>query len=284
MQELFDTVDQRDALRAGDDSSHGLVVTMMETIEEAKLLCRCMKAYKTKMPVLGLERGFTTAEINEAGEIKVSTVLTHELQLLFDICKLELDYYVEMTITDCLNWDKLDGTNLSGMFQKVLSIVVPKHSEYWSMGWYPTDASAAADHDTTLVGLYALQWLVCHSPGREQGLAPMQLWRKLHDDTLGGLTELNILTEARTKALKRNAGAASGLASSSLLAGLATSTASNCPSAGPVTPGPAAGQDAPDWHVHGPHPGQEPSREAVALVESKAMDTCSCLNCAQAGH
>eukprot|EP00961_Rhodomonas_salina_P094672 1274020-Rhodomonas_salina.1 len=92
----------------------------METIEEAKRLCLRMKAYKTKM--LGLERGFTAAEINEAGEIKVSTVLTHELRLLFDICKRELDYYVEMTITNCRNWDKRDGTNLSGTFQKVLSI------------------------------------------------------------------------------------------------------------------------------------------------------------------
>eukprot|EP00961_Rhodomonas_salina_P085739 1151542-Rhodomonas_salina.1 len=48
--------------------------------------------------------------------------------------------------------------------------------------------------------------------------------------------------------------------------------------------GAALGSVAPDGHVHGPVPGQEPTADAVSLVEGKAMDTRHCLNCKQSGH
>eukprot|EP00961_Rhodomonas_salina_P065884 885307-Rhodomonas_salina.1 len=65
-----------------------------------------------------------------------------------------------------------------------------------------------ADHQATLMNVYVLLWLLFHSTGAEEGLSPEELFRKLHEDTRAGLADLDILSEARSKALKKNASAA----------------------------------------------------------------------------
>lgn len=207
--------------------------------------------------------------------MRVTTTLTHEVRLLFDITRRELEYYWEMTEQELAAWDRRDGTRLLVTFKAFKALVVPKNSEYWGMGWRQDDKTAAADHDATLVMIYALRWLIRHSPASNMGLSPTELWRKLQDDTGRGIADLDILTEARTKALKRTPAALA------VSGGIAAPSATGGTSSGAATgPTPAGG----DGHLHGPVPGQEPSAEAVQLVEMRAMDSACCLNCKQAGH
>eukprot|EP00961_Rhodomonas_salina_P070937 952524-Rhodomonas_salina.1 len=49
MLDFMVTVDQRDALRAGDDSRHGLVVTLMESQEVVRLECRKVKTLRSRL-------------------------------------------------------------------------------------------------------------------------------------------------------------------------------------------------------------------------------------------
>eukprot|EP00961_Rhodomonas_salina_P177468 2392999-Rhodomonas_salina.1 len=78
--------------------------------------------------LLGVDQGFTAAEISEAGEIKVSTVLTHEARYLFDISRPEWDHWVEVTMADCVRWDERDGSRTLATLQKIKKLVVPKRS------------------------------------------------------------------------------------------------------------------------------------------------------------
>eukprot|EP00961_Rhodomonas_salina_P028995 391117-Rhodomonas_salina.1 len=255
------TVDQRDALRAGDDSRHGIVVTLMESQDVVKRQCKKVKTLRSRL--LG------------AGEIKVSTVLTHEIRCIFDISQPEWKHWVDLTDSDCTQWDARDGTRLLATFHRVKKIVIPKRSEYWGMGWRPTKASMDADHEATLMNMYVLQWLLFHSPAAEEGHLPEELFRKMHEDMLVGLTDLDILSEARAKAMKKSAAALSTPTTAAM--GAITPNETESSSSGP-------GSSATDGHVHGPEPGHEPTPDAVALVENKAMDSRTCLNCKQSGH
>lgn len=93
------------------------------------------------------------------------------------------------------------------------------------------------------------------------------------------MADLEILTEARLKAVKKNAAT-----------GVEHGTPTGSGAGRAVTPaaGPAAqltgGVLAEDGHIHGPPPGMEPSNAVVQLVEAKAMDCNPCLNCRQVGH
>eukprot|EP00961_Rhodomonas_salina_P065198 877147-Rhodomonas_salina.1 len=158
-------------------------------------------------------------------------------------------------------------------------MVVPKNSEYWSMGWRQDDKTAAADHDATLMAIYAIRWLVRHSPASNTGLSPRELYRKLQDDTGRGVADLEILTKARLKAVKKNAGSGAEPAPWTGAGVVAlTGAASSSIGAG------GGGANVEDSHVHGPPPGLEPSDAVVQLVEAKAMDCNPCLNCRQVGH
>eukprot|EP00961_Rhodomonas_salina_P299917 3939334-Rhodomonas_salina.1 len=283
MRDFMVTVDQRDALLAGDESRHGLVVTLMESQDELKRQCKQVKYLRNLL--LGIDRGFTAAEISEAGEIKISTVLTHEARYIFDISRPEWDHWVEVTTADCIKWDQRDGSRTLATLQKIKKLVIPKRSEYWGMGWRPTKESMEADHQATLMNVYVLRWLLFHSPGVEEGLSPEELLLKMYEDTRAGLTDLDILSEARSKALKRNTGTSSA-GTPVAQYGTTASVPSAAPGAtasAPATCSAPTGVPA-DCHVHGPIAGQEPTSDAVSLVESKAMDTRFCLNCKQHGH
>eukprot|EP00961_Rhodomonas_salina_P107740 1450658-Rhodomonas_salina.1 len=152
----------------------------MESQEVVRRECKKVKTLRSRL--LGVDRGFTAAEINEAGEIKISTVLTHEIRCIFDISQPEWKHWVDLTDSDCTLWDSRDGTRLLATFHKIKKIVIPKRSEYWGMGWRPTKASMDADHEATLMNMYVLRWLLFHSPAVEEGHSPEELFRKMHED------------------------------------------------------------------------------------------------------
>eukprot|EP00961_Rhodomonas_salina_P279971 3782000-Rhodomonas_salina.1 len=82
--------------------------------------------------------------------------------------------------------------------------------------------------------------------------------------------------------MKKSA-AATGATAAAFSGVASAARASDTTPTGPPA-GAAPGSTAHDGHVHGPVPGQEPTSDAVSLVESKAMDTRFCLNCKQTGH
>lgn len=96
--------------------------------------------------------------------------MTHEVRTLFELSRRELDYLWELSEKDVVAWDLRDGTRLTMTLRLFKAMVVPKNSEYWSMGWRLDDKTAAADHDATLMAIYAIRWLVRHSPASNTGL------------------------------------------------------------------------------------------------------------------
>lgn len=145
MRDLLQTLDQRDRLRAGDETHCSLVCVLIETMDKVRRLAKRMKALRKRL--LGREQGYSTIEVDlgDLVEGKSAGGVMQEIRVLYDMTVEELDHHWEDAENDCRTWDKRDGSTKLVMLQRMKRIVTPYKEEYWQLGIRKSAATAMLD-------------------------------------------------------------------------------------------------------------------------------------------
>eukprot|EP00961_Rhodomonas_salina_P158661 2135805-Rhodomonas_salina.1 len=202
LRDLFSTMDQSDAMRAGDESRVGLVLCLMESLEEVKQMYKKVATARSRL--LGHGHGYVGGfDVSESGALKPATTLTQEVRVLWEISEYELGPYWESMEERLAQWDRRDGTQLVKTLRYFRRFVTPRKTDYWGLGLRPSAATAAKDHETTLKTVFAFKWLIKHAPKSEEGASPEDIWRSFIEDTGSQVADMELLTVERQKALKK---------------------------------------------------------------------------------
>ena len=203
MYDLFTTLDQSDAMRAGDESHHGVVLTFLHSVDEVKRtwqkVSKAMKQYEGSGGMLG------QWEITEVGLVRPTKLVAEEVRCLWMLQVEDIPVYWESMEERCLSWDARDGTHLAETLKEFKKLVFPKYN--YAMGVEPSadPAQKAYMHDKMLRTIHLLRWLIRFSKEREGGRPPKKLMREFLDDYGGDVMRVNIRSLDRDKAAREQA-------------------------------------------------------------------------------
>mmetsp|Transcript_18280 Transcript_18280/g.37034 ORF Transcript_18280/g.37034 Transcript_18280/m.37034 type:complete len:423 (+) Transcript_18280:1794-3062(+) len=269
MRLMFDTSEQHEALRTGEDSLAGLVLTTMESPEEVKRKWKQVRMLRAR--VTGREVKWAAAEISEEGEVKVATGLVCDFKCIAEWDDTELEHYVDTTGSFFRRLDERDGSDFITSWTRFLTMTRAKKTKFWGLGIRKTAATAKEDLRVTLNLMSALRWLVKGSEIGGTGQSLSEIWREFMEEAGGHASLIHLQTPERLKALKK-----AGVANPSpALPGLSLASSPGGPAASPNMTG----------LVWGPEPGFEPTPEMVRETEVGFFNPNFCKNCQKdAGH
>mmetsp|Transcript_30389 Transcript_30389/g.62611 ORF Transcript_30389/g.62611 Transcript_30389/m.62611 type:complete len:957 (-) Transcript_30389:6440-9310(-) len=272
VRDLYDTTEQHECLKAGEDSSAGLVLTTMESLAEVKRGWRKVRHLRARL--LGTPAKLTGAEISEDGEVRIPSDLVCEVKSSGDWDAPELTHWLETTEQLVTVIDRRDGSELYIPWRRLVETTKAKKSKFWGLGIRATAASANEDLRTTLTLMASFRWLMSSPEIGGSGASIAEIWREFMEEAGGQAATIHLQTPERARALKR-AGLGSAAATSY------SSSAFASPSPGP---GPTGGVGSPVL-VWGPEHGMEPTPEQVRETEIGFLNPNFCKNCNQnAGH
>ena len=189
---MFDTTEQHEAYRAGEEPLSGIVLTTMESLSEIRRIWKRIKKLRARLH--GVSDTLTGAEITEEGAVRVPDSLICTCKCLTDWDVHELPHYIESTSTLLACIDKRDGSSRRPSFVKWIEMTRQKKAKFWGLGIRTTSETASFDHQATIKMMASMRWLVKSPEIGGSGMDLAAIWREFIEETGGQAAARGIAT------------------------------------------------------------------------------------------